>query len=54
MGLVGNPRHGFGQKFLGGLQTTAKVLGTAKTVYDIGRTAFQVGRALAPVAAALL
>lgn len=44
----------FGNKLLGGLMTGAKALGTAKMVWDVGRTAYQLGSAVAPYAAMLL
>ena len=49
-----NQPQGFGGKVLGGLETAAKVAGTAKLVYDTGRTLYQLGQAAAPIVAALL
>ena len=44
----------FGGKVLGGIQTAAKYAGIAKTVYDTGRTLYQLGQTAAPIVAALL
>ena len=44
----------FGHKLMGGLQSAAKVAGGLKLAYDVGRTAYSVGSAMAPLATALL
>ena len=44
----------FGHKLMGGLQSAAEVAGGLKLAYDVGRTAYSVGSAMAPLATALL
>ena len=47
-------QQSFGAKVVGGIQTAAKYAGIAKTVYDTGRTLYQIGQAAAPIVAALV
>ena len=47
-------QQSFGGKVLSGVQTAAKYAGIAKTVYDTGRTLYQLGQAAAPIVAALV
>ena len=43
-----------GTKILSGIRTTAEVAGAAKTIYDIGKGIYSVGRVAAPMLGALL
>ena len=43
-----------GAKILSGIRTTAEVAGAAKTIYDIGKGIYSVGRVAAPILGALL
>ena len=43
-----------GTKLISGIQTTAKVASAAKTIYDIGKGIYSVGRVAAPMLGALI
>ena len=49
-----NRKATIGEKIVSGVQTAATVAGTAKTVYDIGKGIFSVGRVAAPILAGLI
>ena len=43
-----------GEKITSGVQAAAEVAGTAKTIYDIGKGIYSVGRVAAPILAGLI
>ena len=46
--------HGIGQKVMSAVGTGLQMAGTAKALFDVGRTVYNVARAAAPVVAAIL
>ncbi len=46
--------HGFVEKAMSAVGTGMKYAATAKALYDVGRTVYNVARVAAPIAAALL
>ncbi len=54
MALGTNRSHGFAQKALSAAATGMQVAGTAKAIYDVGRTLYGAARFAAPMLAAVL
>ncbi len=46
--------HGFAQKAMSAVGTGLQMAGTAKAIFDVGRTVYNVARAAAPIVAAVL
>ena len=43
-----------GTKIMSGIRPTAEVAGAAKTIYDIGKGIYSVGRVVAPMLAGII
>jgi hypothetical protein len=54
MALGRTRSHGFAQKALSAAATGMQVAGTAKAIYDVGRTIYGAARVAAPFLAAAL
>ena len=53
--LAKNPniKSNIGQKIISGVQTAGTIAGTIKTVYEVGKGIYSVGRVIAPIVAGL-
>jgi len=54
MALGRQRSHGFAEKAMSAVGTGLQVAGTAKAIYDVGRTIYGAARMAAPILAAAL